>query len=348
MVKKTPWGQETPGLHIGLTYDLREVYLAEGFGKEETAEFDKVETIDLLAGALEELGHTTDRIGHARELMGRLVRGDRWDLVFNICEGLRGLAREAQVPAILDVYGIPYTFSDPLVMALTLDKGMTKTVLRGHGVPTADYAVIRTAEDLKGLKLKYPLFAKPIAEGTGKGIDPGSIVKDAQALAARSKMLLERYHQPVLVESYLPGREFTVGLWGTGQKSEAIGTLEIVLRASAEPNVYSYVNKERCEELVDYVPVWAAKDPLVRRCEEIALDAWRALDCRDAGRIDLRCDAKGEPLFMEVNPLAGLHPSHSDLPMICTACNIPYVDLIRRIVESARSRIDATVKVQPA
>ncbi len=348
MGKKNAWGEATPGLHIGLTYDLREVYLAEGCTEEETAEFDRVETIDLLAGALESLGHTTDRIGHARELMGRLVRGDRWDLVFNICEGLHGIAREAQVPAILDVYGIAYTFSDPLVMALTLDKGMTKNVLRAHGVPTADFTVVKSLDDLKRVRHAFPLFAKPIAEGTGKGIDPGSIVNDPKALAERCRYLLEQFAQPVLVETYLPGREFTVGLWGTGDEAEAIGTLEIVLRESAEPNVYSYVNKERCEELVDYVPVWAGKDPVVKLCEEIALDAWRALDCRDGGRIDLRCDAKGHPLFMEVNPLAGLHPSHSDLPMICTACNIPYEDLIRRIVESARTRIPAGSRVTPA
>jgi D-alanine-D-alanine ligase len=276
------------------------------------------------------------------------VRGDRWDLVFNICEGLRGVARESQVPAILDVYGIPYTFSDPLVMAVTLDKGLTKTVLRAAGVPTADFAVVRSPGDLKGLALTYPLFAKPIAEGTGKGVDPGSIVKDPKALEARCRLLLDRFRQPVLVESYLPGREFTVGLWGTGEQAEAIGTMEVILRAEAEPNVYSYVNKERCEELVDYETVWADQDPLVKRCERIALDAWRVLDCRDAGRIDIRCDAKGAPLFMEVNPLAGLHPSHSDLPMICTACDIPYEELMRRIVESARTRLAATVKVMPA
>lgn len=348
MAEKTAWGESASGLNIGLTYDLRDVYLAEGYTEEETAEFDRVETVDCIAGALESLGHTTDRIGHARELMTRLVRGDRWDLVFNICEGLRGIAREAQVPAILDVYGIAYTFSDPLIMALTLDKGMTKSVVRSQGVPTPDYLVVRSMDDLKDLKLTFPLFAKPLAEGTGKGVDPGSIVKDQKALAERCRYLLDRFAQPVLVETYLSGREFTVGLWGTGRDSQAIGTLEIVLRDSAEPNVYSYVNKEKCEELVDYVPVWATKDPVVKRCEEIALDAWRALDCRDAGRIDIRCDAKGQPQFIEVNPLAGLHPSHSDLPMICTACNIPYEDLIRRIVDSARTRIRTGSRVTSA
>src|SRR5262245_19876448 len=116
-------------MYIGLTYDLRQEYLAAGFSEDETAEFDRPDTVSSIEKALQQLGHQTDRIGHARQLVARLARGDRWDLVFNIAEGLTGIAREAQVPAILDVYGIPYTFSDPLVMALTLHKGLTKTVV---------------------------------------------------------------------------------------------------------------------------------------------------------------------------------------------------------------------------
>src|SRR5436309_5222410 len=129
-------------MKIGLTYDLRSEYLAAGYSDEETAEFDRAETIDALEGALRELGHQSDRIGHARQLIERLAAGDRWELVLNICEGLHGLAREAQVPAILDVYGIAYTFSDPLVMALSLHKGLTKTVLRDAGVPTPRFVVV--------------------------------------------------------------------------------------------------------------------------------------------------------------------------------------------------------------
>jgi D-alanine-D-alanine ligase len=329
---------------VGLTYDLRSAYLAAGYGDEETAEFDRESTIDALASAIERNGHRVDRIGHARQLTERLVKGDRWDLVFNICEGLRGLGREAQVPALLDLYEIAYTFSDPLVMAVSLHKGMTKAVLRDAGIPTPRYRVVDSKEDADGTAtdgqdLAFPAFAKPVAEGTGKGVTPASKVKSLAELWPTCEALLARYRQPALVEEYLPGREFTVGLVGTGHEAKVIGTLEIVLLDSAEPEVYSYVNKENCEELVEYRPVHADRDAEVAAAEQIALAAWRALGCRDAGRVDMRSDAAGKPQFIEVNPLAGLHPEHSDLPMICTAVGMPYDELIRQIIDSAATRI---------
>ncbi len=349
-------------MRIGLTYDLRADYLAAGYGEEETAEFDRPDTVEAIEDALRTLGHEPDRIGHARRLVERLAQGDRWDLVFNIAEGLFGIGREAQVPAILDLYQIPYTFSDPLVMALSLHKGMAKAVVRDAGIPTPDFAVIERIEDLDGARWEkgdrsnlceapfgpfrqigpvpffYPLFAKPMAEGTGKGIGPASKIAGPAALRQVCGELLERYRQPVLLETFLPGREMTVGLWGTGPKAEVLGTLEIVLNPGAEPDAYSYINKERCEELVEYRWVSADSDPEVRRAEELALAVWRTLGCRDAGRVDFRSDARGQPHFLEVNPLAGIHPFHSDLPMLCTALGIPYVKLIERIVASALER----------
>lgn len=327
---------------IGLTYDLRRDYLAAGFSDDETAEFDRPDTVEAIEAALRQLGHTTDRIGHARQLVARLAKGDQWDLVFNIAEGLSGIAREAQVPAILDVYGIAYTFSDPLVMALTLHKGLTKSVVAAGGVPTPAFAVVEGPADLDRIDLPFPLFAKPVAEGTGKGVTPASKAKDQASLRAVCGELLKKYQQPVLVETYLPGREFTVGITGTGGAARALGTLEIVLLEQAEAEVYSYVNKERCEELVEYRLVHSNRDKQVQVAEQVALDAWRILNCRDAGRVDLRCDAAGVPNFMEVNPLAGLHPEHSDLPILATKVGLPYVELIRQIVESAAKRVDAS------
>ena len=332
---------------IGLTYDLRQEYLAAGLSDLETAEFDRPDTVAAIESALRQLGHKTDRIGHLRQLVARLAQGDRWDLVFNIAEGLCGIAREAQIPALLDAYGIACTFSDPLVMALTLHKGLTKTVVAAGGLPTPRFAVVEEPADIERIDLPFPLFAKPVAEGTGKGITPASKATDPAALAAVCRDLLARYEQPVLVETYLPGREFTVGITGTGAEARAIGTLEIVLLDRAEPDVYSYVNKERCEELVEYRLVQAAADTQVRAAEQAALRAWRTLDCRDAGRVDLRCDAAGVPNFLEVNPLAGLHPEHSDLPILATKVGLPYVELIRRIVASAEPRV-AAAKRSPA
>jgi D-alanine-D-alanine ligase len=326
-------------MKIGLTYDLRSDYLAEGYSEEVTAEFDRPDTIEAIEAALLELGYRTDRIGNAKRLVERLAQGDRWDLVFNIAEGLHGVAREAQVPALLDVYEIPYTFSDPLVLSLALQKNLTKTIVRQAGIPTPEFALVERPADVEAIRLPLPLFAKPVAEGTSKGITAASKILDRPALRQVCTELLERFRQPVLVEAFLPGREFTVGLTGTGAEARVLGTVEINLLPGAEAEVYSYVNKEQCEELVRYVPVRANEDPLVRRVAELALAAWRALGCRDGGRIDFRCDAQGQPNFLEANPLPGLHPQHSDLPILCGFVGIRYVDLIDRIVRSARRRM---------
>jgi len=326
-------------MRLGLTYDLRSEYLAAGYGEEETAEFDRADTIDALESSLRELGHETDRIGNVRQLVGRLAAGDRWDLVFNICEGLRGSGREAQVPALLDAYEIPYTFADPLVMSVCLHKGLTKTVIREHGLATPRSMLVEDAASVGSAPLKFPLFIKPVAEGTGKGITPDSKIETPDELAAGCRELLAKFRQPVLVEEFLPGREFTTGLIGTGDAATVLGTFEIILLAAAEPEVYSYVNKERCEELVEYRLVRGDSDPEVAAAEALALAAWRALNGRDAGRIDIRSDAAGQPQFIEANPLAGLHPQHSDLPMIATAVGLTYTDLIRRIVDSAARRV---------
>jgi len=326
-------------MKVGLTYDLRSEYLEAGHSEEDTAEFDRDDTIQAIEDTLRRLGHDTDRIGHARQLIDRLAKGDRWDLVFNIAEGLYGIGREAQIPAILDVYKIPYTFSDPLVMSLTLHKGMTKRIIRDAGIPTSDFWVVETSDDINRVKFSPPYFIKPVAEGTGKGITPHSVIQSSRELAVACLNMQEIYRQPVLVERYLSGREFTVGILGTGREARAIGTIEVILLADAEPGVYSYVNKEKCEDLVEYRPVWAKENPLVQRSEEIALESWQTLGCRDAGRVDIRCDGEGNPFFLEVNPLAGLHPHHSDLPIICKHMNMDYVSLMEGIVKSAEKRI---------
>lgn len=324
---------------IGLTYDLRSEYIAMGYSEDETAEFDREDTIAAVEKALRELGHRVERLGNAKQLASALVQNRRWDLIFNIAEGMHGIGREAQVPALLDLYQIPYTFSDPLVMCLTLHKGMTKHVIRDAGVPTADFVVAEAARDVERVPFDPPYFVKPVAEGTGKGVSPESVVLFPERLPAICERVIKAFRQPVLVESYLPGREFTVAILGTGREAQALGTIEVRLLPGAEPGVYSYTNKERCEELVAYRLVKAEQDPLIAEAEAVALRAWQVLGCRDAGRVDIRCNGGGSPMFMEVNPLAGIHPQHSDLPIICNQMKMPYLTLIERIVASAASRI---------
>ncbi|MBU1248143.1 MAG: D-alanine--D-alanine ligase [Proteobacteria bacterium] len=324
-------------MRIGMTYDLRDDYIARGFSLEETLEFDSCETIDAIAEALLHLGHEVDRIGNIEALVARLARKDSWDLVFNIAEGLRGMGREAQIPALLDAYSIPYTFSDPLVLALTLDKAMTKRVVRDLGLATPDFTVVHTMDDVAGIALGHRLFAKPLAEGTGKGVDATSIVQTRGELEAICARLLERFQQPVLVERYLPGREYTVSILGSGSKARSAGVLEVILRDAAEPGVYSMENKERCEDLVDYR---LADGPDAHASVELALAVWQGLGCRDGGRVDVRLDEHGTAQFIEVNPLAGLHPTHSDLPITCGLAGVGFHEIIRQILASAMERVE--------
>ncbi|HUX14016.1 MAG TPA: D-alanine--D-alanine ligase [Spirochaetia bacterium] len=321
---------------IGMTYDLRSDYLAEGFSLEETAEFDRDETIRALQDALDGLGYRTQRIGNIRSLARRLAAGDRWDLVFNVCEGLYGSARESQAPALLDAYNVPYTMSDPMVLTLTLHKGLAKLVVREAGIPTADFAVVNEQADAARVSLPFPLFAKPACEGTGKGIDGRSRVESEAALGQLCSDLLERYRQPVLVETYLPGREFTVGIAGNGSGARVLGSMEVIFHAVDEGEIYGYLNKEESEERMSYLP---GTDAAARSAEDVALRSYRALGCRDVSRVDIRFDAGGTPCFMEVNPLPGLHPDHSDLPMLCRYQSIDYQRLIGIVVEEAMTRL---------
>jgi D-alanine-D-alanine ligase len=199
--------------------------------------------------------------------------------------------------------------------------------------------VVAEPEDLHKVTFEPPYFIKPVAEGTGKGVTPDSIVRQRKNLGAACRNLMAAFRQPVLVEPFLSGREFTIGIVGTGPDARVLGTMEVVLLDNAEAEVYSYTNKERCEELVVYRRVDAGADPVVQQAEALVLDAWRVLGCRDGGRADVRCDSQGAPQFMEVNPLAGLHPEHSDLPILCTHLGISYSQLIEWILHSAQKRI---------
>ena len=323
-------------MRIGLTFDLRTEYLALGWSAEDAAEFDTEETIQSVESGLRGLGHEVIRIGRCQALARRLAAGERWDLVFNFCEGARGRSREAQVPALLECFDIPYTFCDPLTAGLTLDKALAKRAVRDAGLPTPDFLLVEEVADLQSLSMPFPLFAKPVAEGTGKGIDAASICRDRAALEAACRRLIERFRQPALVEEFLPGREVTVGLVGAGRDARALGVMEVRLLRTAEKDVYSYRNKEQCEQHVEYRLV--EPGPFRDEAARVALACYRLLGCRDAARLDLRADAQGRPNFLEANPLAGMNPSHSDLPILNGLLGNTYQDLLAEILRSAVKR----------
>ena len=322
-------------MRIGVTYDLRSDYLAMGYSEEDTAEFDSEVTIAAICDALASKGWQVTRIGNVKRLAEALVAGERWDAVFNFCEGLRGLAREAQVPALLDAYDIPYVFSDPLTLALTLDKSMAKRVVRDCGIPTPDFAVIEGLEDIRNVKLPFPLFLKPVAEGSGKGVNARSKVDGSAALKRVATELLTRFRQPVLAETFLPGSEFTVAILGTDDDAGVLGVSEIVPKANWVGHGYGYENKEYWHDKVEIV---AADPASAKAAGDVALAAWRALRCRDGGRVDIRNDAAGQPNFIEVNPVAGLRPEYSDMCFIAKREGLSYRDLIGCIMDSFLKR----------
>jgi D-alanine-D-alanine ligase len=330
-------------MKIGFTYDCFEEYLSQGFDANDCAEFDSLETINAIADTLRLLGHEVVKIGNVKQLINLIAKGERWDIVFNIAEGIKGSSRESQVPNILEIYDIPYVFSDSVVMAIALNKGMTKRLVRDYCVPTANFVIV---EDLKSLsevsqKLKYPLFVKPNLEGSSKGIESNAVVYSLKELKDVCEHLFNSYKQSIIIEEFLSGREFTVGIIGTGCDAKVLGVMEIEFRKQDNDLCYSRKVKANYKDHVTYA---LAEDEEAILAAEYALKIWQMLGCRDAGRIDFRSNSQNIPYFLEINPLAGLMIDDSDLPILSRKVGVQYKELIENILKSAVSRYPGLVK----
>ncbi len=322
-------------MYIGMTYDLRSEHLAQGMSLDQVAEFDSDETIQAIEDELAFLGppSAVDRIGGCRRLVERLAAGDRWDLVFNIAEGLYGLGREALVPALLDAYRIPYVFSDPLVLALTLDKGMAKRVVRDHGHAHPGFRRGAGARGRQGRAPGLPPVRQARGRGHGQGRDRG-LAHQQRRGTGRGVPRPAGPVRPARSGGGLPARpRVHRGHRGHGRRGAGPGRAwRWHLLEQADAGVYTQRNKEECESLVQYR---LAHDAQPEEARSVALAAWRGLGCRDGGRVDVRQDGRARACFIEVNPLAGLHPSHSDLPILAGLAGISYRELMSDIMGSA-------------
>jgi D-alanine-D-alanine ligase len=325
------------GLFIGLCYDLKTEYIKAGFSTTEVMEFDDEETIIGLENALSDLGYPVERIGNGRELARRLANGEQWDLVFNIAEGIKGRSREAQVPAVCELFAQPYTFSDTLTCALTLDKALAKRIVRDCGLPTAPFIVVNDIAEAANVSLSMPLFLKPLAEGSSKGITGQSLVKEKAKLVTTYQALYSQFQQPILVETFLPGREVTVGIIGNGSNAKVVGVMEVIFTDQAETAAYTTLNKKEYLERVAY-KLLVNPEPLAMEAQELALAVYHIFGCRDAARVDLRCDADGILQFLEINPLPGLDHIYSDLPIMGRLAGVTYTEIISDIVNAAWQR----------
>jgi D-alanine-D-alanine ligase len=318
------------------------------------AEFDKKETIQAIQAAIESDGHSTVFIPADIQLAKRLQEVCP-DICFNISEGLGGDAREAQVPALLEMLHIPYTASRVLANAIALDKTMTKHIWRDHGLPIAEFQEFSTPDEPISLALHYPLFVKPAREGTGMGMDGGAIVKNERQLRKRIGWVIKNYHQPALVEEYLPGREFTVGILGRkGAKHATLRPdlyeedgfhrfpiLEVDTTRSVTPGVYGHHAKTLGfdENGVPQFLCPAKIEPdLEQELNSLAIRGHQAIGALDVSRIDFRLDSAGKPRLIEINSLPGLSPGFSDLCVIANAEGVSYAELILEILYLGASR----------
>ncbi len=322
-------------LRIGFTFNMKRV---DSKGSDAEAEYDPPETIDAIKAALESLGHDVTALEANSELPGKLMESGV-DLVFNIAEGLAGRNREAAVPALCELCGIPYTGSDSATLAVALDKALTKRILKQHGILTPEFQVMVSGREKLSPTLRFPLIVKPNAEGSSKGVAQNSVVDDEAALRAAVKELIERYRQPALVEEYIAGREFTVGLLGD-KRPRVLPPMEVVFHDTAnERPVYDYEIKQEWEKHVHYDCPAKLSPAELRAIERAARETFLALDCRDVARVDLRMNGKGEVYVLEVNPLPGLTPGYSDLVLITQAAGIEYRTLIAEILAGGLKRL---------
>jgi D-alanine-D-alanine ligase len=314
---------------------------------DEFAEWDTAETIDAVAGALSAYG-TVIRLEATAEFPEQL-RTERPDIVFNMAEGSGGKNRESHVPAICEFFGIPYTGSDPLTLSLCLDKSRTKEILSHYGVGTPSFAVVESAGAVtdRWPTLRYPLFVKPIHEGSSKGITERNLCQTPGDLATQVEFLLETYAQPVLIEEYLPGAEYTCAVLGNGQTARVLPIVGMdfdALPDGALP-VYGFEAKwlwDRPDAPLRIFDCPAViPDALRRTIESTTLRAYQALGCRDWSRVDVRLDAAGVPNVIEVNPLPGILPNPADnscFPKAARVAGISYEALIQTCLTLAADR----------
>ena len=328
-------------MRIGLSYDLKDkVTRPQGKPEDALEEYDSLETVDAIAKAIEAQHHSVVKLGGGREFLNNVL-GQRVDLVFNIAEGLGNYrSREAQVPSVLEMLGVPYSGSDPLCLAVSLEKPLAKRLVSFSGVATPMWQVVSDTRQLKEVewsRFSLPAFAKPAHEGSSKGIRTTSRLENSQQIVEAVTGLLEYYQQPVMVEEFISGEEVTVGVIGNSPP-KVVGIMRVVPRKKTDYFVYSLEVKRDWESLLTYeCPALLGKGVL-QDIADSSLKAYEALGCRDFARMDFRIGPDGTPYFLEINPLPGLNPKSGDLPIMAGKMGWTYEALISAVLNAALQR----------
>jgi D-alanine-D-alanine ligase len=329
-------------MKIGLAYDLKDqMERHQNQPDDELEEYDSPETVAAIAAELEKSGHETVHLGGGRNFLENVLK-TTVDLVFNIAEGRgRYRSREAQIPGVLEMLGIPYVGSDPLTLSVCLDKPSAKKMAESGGVNTPRYQVVETLDDLSGFMrspVRFPVVVKPAFEGSSMGIRQHSRVDKPDELFETVESVLQMYRQPALVEEFVAGIEITVGVVGN-QSPQIVGVMEIVPQGGPDANfMYTLEVKRNWKQTVQYRCPPQLPESCIRQIEASALTMFKVLGCRDMARIDFRVDGDNQPYFIEANPLPGLSPLYSDLPIIGSLSGWDYPRLIKTILNSAMDR----------
>lgn len=323
-------------LKVGLTFNLKKNIATDV--EDEEAEYDSIDTVYAIKNALEADGCQVMLLEATEQLPEKLSES-KPDIVFNIAEGIKGRGREAQVPAILNMFGIPFTGSDETTLCIALDKALTKRLLSTYHIKTPKYKVISKDSAKANISVKYPVIVKPNAEGSSKGISDKAIVSNKEELEGLINNNINMYKEDMLVEEYIAGREFTVAVLGNGRDIRVFPPMEIIYKNRHKKfNIYSYQVKKNYKKWIQYE--CPAKLDKITECQMInaAKKIYEALNCKDFARIDFRLSDEGEVYFIEINPLPGLAPGYSDYPMIAEFNGVDYDSLVRQILKSALKR----------
>jgi D-alanine-D-alanine ligase len=326
-----------PPLVAGIAYNLKKGIASDAEDIE--AEYDSYETIEAIKDALTFAGVQVELMEADTDFFDRL-KMSKVDIVFNIAEGTSGRGREAQVPAILNFMGIPFTGSDETTLCLSLDKALTKRFLSTYPILTPAYQLVKAPDFKLDPALCFPLIVKPNSEGSSKGISDLAIIDHEEQLHNVINRNFKLYGQPMLVEEYIKGREFTVGLLGNGNDMKVFDPMEICyLSHERENTIYSYNVKRNYKKFVEYKCPPILDADTTGKMEKLAAEIYTALDCRDFSRIDFRLSEDGTIYFIEINPLPGLAPGYSDYPMLAEFCGTDYKTLVVSVLNSALKRI---------
>jgi D-alanine-D-alanine ligase len=328
--------RKTGPLRVGFTFNVKRIKPEIDGRKDEEAEYDPPTTIQAVREAIAAAGHEVIDLEATTELPNVLA-ATPVDVVFNMAEGIKGRNREAVVPALLELLDIPYSGSDPTALSIALDKAIAKRIVRQHGILTPNFMTLTTGKERLPRDLKFPLIVKPNAEGSSKGVHRTSVVDTEAELREAAREMIAKYDQPALVEDYIAGREFTVGLLGE-RRPKVLPPMEVVFLSNDAHPVYSFEYKQDSSTKIRYDVPAQLEAAQLKALERAARECFIALGCRDVARVDFRMDAQGRVYFLECNPLPGLTPGWSDLVLIAKAAGLEYPMLISEILSGAIRR----------